>query len=243
MLLPGLWSRKDFEPEESESQKILTSPTPGWPFARRLWLFVSQMFASVTLGNLSSLTFQQKMIMKGCSTLTRMATLRGDPGQQRHSGSSRNICWVSATFRGLRHWNFQLLSFWLALSLLCDVGYATMNKQIVLMRTPLLRITRHRAMITPVRPVRTRLIHISPNSRTNYRSFEIILEWGPSIRLEFKCCMQIHCFKKHSIWYELTLKKYLIAEGSSGSNGLARVKRERTYSWEPLLCYEKYFLI
>ena len=36
---------------------------------------------------------------------------------------------------------------------------------------------------------------------------------------------------------------YLIAEGSSGSNGLARVKRERTYSWEPLLCYEKYFLI
>jgi len=150
---------------------------------------------------------------------------------------------VNATFRGLRHWNFHLLSFWLALSLLCDVSYATMNKQEVLIRTPLLHYARHRAMITPVSPVRTRLIYISPNSRTIYRSFEIILEWGPSIRLEFKCCMQIHCFKKHSIWYELTLKKYLIAEGSSGSNGLARVKRKRTYSWEPLLCYEKYFLI
>jgi len=76
----GLWSRRDFEPEESESQKILTTPTPGWPFACRLWLFVPQMFASVTLGNLSSLTFQQKImaIQKGCSTLTHMPTLRGD---------------------------------------------------------------------------------------------------------------------------------------------------------------------
>ena len=70
-----------------------------------------------------------------------------------------------------------------------------MNKQEVFMRTPLLRNARHRAMITPVSPVRTRLIHISPNSRAIHRSFEIILEWGPSIRLEFKRCMQIHCFK------------------------------------------------
>ena len=71
-------SRKDFEPEQSESQKILMTPTPGWPFARPLWLFVPQMFASVTLGNLSSLTFQQKMIMairKGCSALTCIPTL------------------------------------------------------------------------------------------------------------------------------------------------------------------------
>jgi len=29
-------SRKDFDTEESESQKILTTPTPGRPFARRL---------------------------------------------------------------------------------------------------------------------------------------------------------------------------------------------------------------
>jgi len=58
-----LWSRKDFQPEESESLKILTTPTPVWPSARRLWLFVPQTFASVTLGNLSSLTLQQEMIM------------------------------------------------------------------------------------------------------------------------------------------------------------------------------------
>ena len=57
-----------------------------------------------------------------------------------------------------------------------------MNKQEVLMRTPLLRIARHRSMVTPVSPVRTRLIHISPNSRTIYRSFEI-LEWGPVAKL------------------------------------------------------------
>ena len=29
VFLSGLWSRKDFEPEESESHKILTTPTPG----------------------------------------------------------------------------------------------------------------------------------------------------------------------------------------------------------------------
>jgi len=52
------WSRKDFQPEESESQKILTTPTPGRPFAHQLWLFVPQTCVSVTLGNLSSLTIQ-----------------------------------------------------------------------------------------------------------------------------------------------------------------------------------------
>jgi len=29
-------SRKDFQPEELESQKILTTPTPGRPFAHQL---------------------------------------------------------------------------------------------------------------------------------------------------------------------------------------------------------------
>ena len=29
-------SRKDFQPEESESYKILTTPTPGRPFAHQL---------------------------------------------------------------------------------------------------------------------------------------------------------------------------------------------------------------
>jgi len=32
----------DFQPEESESQKILTTPIPGRPFAHQLWLFVPQ---------------------------------------------------------------------------------------------------------------------------------------------------------------------------------------------------------
>jgi len=35
-------SWKDFQPEESESKKILTTPTPGRPFAHQLWLFVPQ---------------------------------------------------------------------------------------------------------------------------------------------------------------------------------------------------------
>ena len=68
--------------------------------------------------------------------------------------------------------------------------------------------------------------------QTVHRSFEIILEWVLSIGLEFKSnvlCKPI-ASKKHSIWYELNLKKYLIAEGSSGSNGWAWEKREQTYS-------------
>jgi len=45
------------------------------------------------------------------------------------------------------------------------------------MRTRLLLCNlRHRAMITPVSPLRTRLIHISPSYRKSYRSFEIIPE-------------------------------------------------------------------
>ena len=40
----------------------------------------------------------------------------------------------------------------------------------------LLRNVRHRAMTTPVSPLRTRLIHISPSYWTISRSFEIILE-------------------------------------------------------------------
>ena len=47
--------------------------------------------------------------------------------------------------------------------------------------------------------------------------------------------MQTHCFKKTFNLRLIKLKKYLIAEGSSGSNGWARVKSERTYSREPLL--------
>ena len=68
-----------------------------------------------------------------------------------------------------------ICSFWLALSLLRDVGYATMR---VLMGARLmLHNARHRTMITPVNPSRLWLIHISPSYQTVYRSFEIILEW------------------------------------------------------------------
>jgi len=91
-----------------------------------------------------------------------------------------------------------ICSFWLALSLLRDVGYATMR--VLMGAPPLLRNARHRTMITPVNPPRLRLIHI-PSYQTVYRSFEIILEWVLSIRLEFKSnvlCKPI-ASKKHSI--------------------------------------------
>jgi len=44
--------------------------------------------------------------------------------------------------------------------------------------SPLLSNERHRAMITPVSPLLTSLIHFSPSCWTIYRSFEIILEMG-----------------------------------------------------------------
>jgi len=58
---------------------------------------------------------------------------------------------LDATVRGLRHRIFQLLSFWLAPSLLCDVRHVTMNDKFSweLKTCPLLRNVRHRAMITP----------------------------------------------------------------------------------------------
>ena len=104
-------SRKDFQPEESESLKILTTPTPGRSFAHQLWLFVPQTWVSVTLGNLGSLTLQQEVIMAiqpGGSALTCMPSLRGHY-QQCPLGSSCNLHFVNATVRGLYHWDFHLL--------------------------------------------------------------------------------------------------------------------------------------
>jgi len=45
-------------------------------------------------------------------------------GQQPHSGSSRDLYLLTqnATARGLRHSNFNMLTFWLQLSLLCNVN-------------------------------------------------------------------------------------------------------------------------
>jgi len=49
---------------------------------------------------------------------------RGDPGHQRHSGSSYDLFWLTELNRWkvrLRHWSCLLLSFWLVLSFPCDV--------------------------------------------------------------------------------------------------------------------------
>ena len=58
--------------------------------------------------------------------------------------ANHTICsdWLNKTVRRLRHWNFHLLSFWLSLSLPCDVMLCN-NKREILM------ITSHRAVITP----------------------------------------------------------------------------------------------
>ena len=41
----------------------------------------------------------------------QMGCYRGDPGQQRHSGSSYDLFWLNKTVRRLCHGNFHLLSF------------------------------------------------------------------------------------------------------------------------------------
>jgi len=100
---------------------------------------------------------------------------RDDPGQQRHSGSSCSFFWLNKTVRGLSHWNFHLLSFCLAISLLCDVSYVTINENshdnfsIVDQRT-----SQSSDNASKSSAYRTRLIHISPNCWTIYRLFEII---------------------------------------------------------------------
>ena len=174
-------SRKDFQPEESESQKILTTPTPtpGRPFAHQLWLFVPQTCVSVTLGNLSSLTLQQETIMAiqtGGSSLTCMPSLRGHSRSPASHGliTQPTLCernrseLVSLKFPFAHSgWHYR-----------CSVTLVTQQRMRVLMGArPLLRNARHRTMITPVNPPRLRVIHISPSYQTVYRSFEIILEW------------------------------------------------------------------
>jgi len=152
------------------------------------------------------------------------------PGQQRYSASSRNFYWLNATVRGLHPWHFHLLSFTLVVNIVALWPMLRKNEWgvVMIMRNcPLLRKARHRAMITPVRPLSTRLIHISPSYCKIFRLFEIILELGLSVGLELKfnvLCKSIGS-KKLWIWYKLYLKICLIANGSSGSNGWARVKR------------------
>ena len=98
--------------------------------------------------------------------------LQGDPGQQRHSGSSYNLDWLNKTVRMKFPFAFILAGIIVALC-----RKLSNNKCVVLMMTsPLLSNIRHRAMITPVSPLLTRLIHISPSCWTIYHPFEIIRE-------------------------------------------------------------------
>ena len=58
--------------------------------------------------------------------------------------------------------------------------------EIVMITSPLLSNVRHKAVITPVSPLPTRLIYIILSYWTICRSFEIILEMGTFHGLEFK---------------------------------------------------------
>jgi len=91
---------------------------------------------------------------------------------------------------------------------------------------------RHRAMITPPSP----LIVARVTGQFIIR-LKLLSKWELSIGLDFKSNVQYKSVasKKHSVRYKLCFKWYLFAYGSSGSNGWARVKRERTKSRERLL--------
>jgi len=52
---------------------------------------------------------------------------------------------------------------------------------------PLLSNARHRAIITPVSPLLTRLIYISPSCWTIFYSFEITLEMGLDFKSSVLC--------------------------------------------------------
>jgi len=96
---------------------------------------------------------------------------RGDQGHQRYSGSSLDIFWLNKTVRRLRHWKFHLLSFWLALSLPCDIMLCNSKWEILMINSPLLSNVRHRAMIKPVSYPLTRLIHIRLSCWAIHRAF------------------------------------------------------------------------
>ena len=75
-------------------------------------------------------------------------------------------------------------------------------------------------MITPVSPLRTRLVHVSPIYWIIFCSFEIILERKLSIGLEFKVNVLCKSIASKNIQSDMNyiLKNSLIAEGSSGSS-------------------------
>ena len=169
-----------------------------------------QTCVSVTLGNLSSLTLQQEMIMAiqtGGSALTCILSLRGHSRSAASLGLITQLTLCECNRSGLislkcpfahSGWHYR-----------CSVTLAAQQWMRVLMGARLLLLNpRRRTMITLANPPRLRLIHVSPSYQTVYRSFEIILEWVLSIGLEFKSnvlCKPI-ASKMHSIWYELNWK-------------------------------------
>ena len=190
-------SREDFQPEESESEGFSTwgvgvaesfnDSDSGQTFAHQLWLFVPKTCVSVILGNLSSFTLQQEMIMAiqtGGSALTCIPSLRG------HSRSAASLGLITQpTLCECSRSGLVSLKFLFAHSgwhYCCSMTLVTQQWMRVLMGARLLCNARHRTVITPVNPPCLRLIHISPSYQTVYRSFEIILKWVLSIGLEFK---------------------------------------------------------
>jgi len=70
--------------------------------------------------------------------------------------------------------------------------------------SPLLSDVHHGAMITPLSPLLTRLIHISPSCWAIYCLFEIItVRW---IGLQIQSSIQIHCFQNIQSYMNYVLK-------------------------------------
>jgi len=62
--------------------------------------------------------------------------------------------------------------------------------------SPLLSNVHHRAMITPISLLLTRLIHISPSCWTIYCSSEVILDMGTYLGLDLKSNIQLYTIYK-----------------------------------------------
>jgi len=59
----------------------------------------------------------------------KIGCYRGNPGQQRHSGSSNDLFWLTKTVRRLRHWKFPFAFILAGITVLCDLSYVTMNEK------------------------------------------------------------------------------------------------------------------
>jgi len=160
------------------------------------------------------------------------------PGQQRHSGSSRDLYW---------HWGqpFEacvteisiFLSYWMAVSLLCDVRYVTTNEfSWELVYCCVTHVTEQWS--TPVGTLPTRFIHIIPSCWIIHRSFGIILEWELSTGMEWNSNLMFYANRLLQKAFNLIwsiFENMLTANGSSGSDEWSWAKRERTKSRECIL--------